>query len=522
MGSTDARLFDLLRASARRWPDKPAAVFPGGGCLSFAELDARSNQVARRLGVLGIGRGDRVALFCDNTLPALVWFWGVVKSGAQNVDIPTLAGRSVIQGILDEARPRAIAFEARQFARFRGGDDSVRLPEIWLSTDEVRAQADAVSAQLHPLADILASEPTDPADPGTGADDVALVVYTSGTTGRPNGVMLSHRNFVSNLEAANSLMHLSDSDSILVVVPLYYIHGRMQLLLHAMLGGTMYISAGFQFPQKVVQELSTFATTGFSGVPYHFRQLLDRTRIADNPPPQLRYVLVTGGALAGEDLERLHHALPAAGIHVAYGQTEASPRITWIGPDDLFRKRGSLGKALPGVKVEILGAAGEPAGPGETGEVVASGPNIMRGYVGGDERELGKIDSEGRLRTGDLGWLDGDGYLFLAGRSSEMIKSAGERIFPQEIESVIATHPQVRECAVIGLPDPVLGERIVAYLTVAPGPPLNLSELRQHCLQSLPFVRVPAHFEIAAELPRTDSGKISRAAIRELAGGSAA
>ena len=303
---------------------------------------------------------------------------------------------------------------------------------------------------------------------------------------------------------------------------LYYIHGRMQLLLHAMLGGTMYISAGFQFPQKVVQELSTFATTGFSGVPYHFRQLLDRTRIADNPPPQLRYVLVTGGALGGEDLERLHHALPAAGIHVAYGQTEASPRITWIGPDDLFRKRGSLGKALPGVKVEILGAAGEPAGPGETGEVVASGPNIMRGYVGGDERELGKIDSEGRLRTGDLGWLDGDGYLFLAGRSSEMIKSAGERIFPQEIESVIATHPQVRECAVIGLPDPVLGERIVAYLTVAPGPPLNLSELRPHCLQSLPFVRVPAHFEIAAELPRTDSGKISRAAIRELAGGSAA
>ena len=236
-----------------------------------------------------------------------------------------------------------------------------------------------MSAQLHPLADILASEPTDPADPGTGADDVALVVYTSGTTGRPNGVMLSHRNFVSNLEAANSLMHLSDSDSILVVVPLYYIHGRMQLLLHAMLGGTMYISAGFQFPQKVVQELSTFATTGFSGVPYHFRQLLDRTRIADNPPPQLRYVLVTGGALAGEDLERLHHALPAAGIHIAYGQTEASPRITWIGPDDFFRKRGSLGKALPGVKVEILGAAGEPAGPGETGEVVASGPNIMRG-----------------------------------------------------------------------------------------------------------------------------------------------
>jgi long-chain acyl-CoA synthetase len=303
-------------------------------------------------------------------------------------------------------------------------------------------------------------------------------------------------------------------------VPLYYVHGRMQLLLHAMLGGTVYFSAGFQFPAKVHAELEQYGCSGFSGVPYHFKQLLDRSKIAQRPPAKLRYVLCTGGALTPEELDRLHAALPDAGIHVAYGQTEASPRITWIGPDQLFDQprvgRGSLGRALPGTTLEILGGDGKPVGPNVIGEVVAGGPNIMKGYVSGDERALGKIDEQGRLRTGDLGWLDDDGHLFLSGRSSEMIKSAGERIFPQEIESVIAKHPRVREVAVIGLPDPMLGERIVAYVTLHPGPDIELSEFRQHCLTALPFVRVPKSFEVMDELPRTDSGKISRSALKKL------
>lgn len=510
------RLFDLLRTSAAKHGDKPAAVFPGGESIGFATLDAHSDRVAQRLRRLGIGPGDRVAMFHDNSLPALVWFWGILKSGAQNVDVPTLAGRPTIQGILDEARPKAIAIDAKQAAALHAAaDEPLRLPQIWLSTDDSRPAADAREAGLHTLTDIVANERAGTSDPGTSQDDVAMVVYTSGTTGRPNGVMLSHRNFVSNLEGANALMHLTDRDSILVVVPLYYIHGRMQLLLHAMLGGTVYFSAGFQFPQKVLLELIEYGTTGFSGVPYHFKQLLDRSKLAQTPPPALEYVLVTGGALAPADLDKLRAAVPKVGIHLAYGQTEASPRITWIGPEQLERKRGSLGIALPGVTVEILGSDGLPVATGVNGEVVASGPNIMKGYVSGDERALGKVDDKGRLRTGDLGWLDDDGHLFLSGRSSEMIKSAGERIFPQEIESVIARHPRVRDVAVIGLPDPLLGERIVAYVTLHDGPPIELAEFRQHCLKELPFVRVPKSFEVTDELPRTDSGKISRATLKK-------
>ena len=509
------RLFELLRADAERFGDKPAAVFPGNEAITFAELDQRSDQVAMRLRRLGVGPGDRVAIFHDNSLPGLTWFWGVLKSGAQSVDVPTLAGRPTIQGVLDESRPKAIAIDAKQIPKVLDGDDPLRLPPVWLSTEDAAEHARASEAGLHTLADVIGSEKAERTTPQGDADDVAMIVYTSGTTGRPNGVMLSHENMLSNLRAANELMHLSSDDSILVVVPLYYVHGRMQLLMHAMLGGTVYFSAGFQFPAKVHAELEQYGCSGFSGVPYHFKQLLERSKIAQRPPSKLRYVLVTGGALHPEELDRLHAALPDVGIHLAYGQTEASPRITWIGPDQLFEKRGSLGIALPNVKLEILGGDGKPVGPNVIGEVVAGGPNIMKGYVSGDERALGKIDEQGRLRTGDLGWLDDDGHLFLSGRSSEMIKSAGERIFPQEIEGVIAKHPRVREVAVIGLPDPLLGERIAAYVALHPGPAIELAEFRQHCLTALPFVRVPKTFDVMDELPKTDSGKISRSALKK-------
>jgi acyl-CoA synthetase (AMP-forming)/AMP-acid ligase II len=180
-------------------------------------------------------------------------------------------------------------------------------------------------------------------------------------------------------------------------------------------------------------------------------------------------------------------------------------------------KEGSVGRALPNVTLEILGPDEEPVGPNVVGEVAAGGPNIMKGYVSGNERELGKIDAKGRLRTGDLGKVDDDGHLFLVGRSSEMIKSAGERIFPQEIEDVLAAHPEVREVAVIGLPDPTLGERVVAYVILAPGASVDRAGLKQHCLAGLPFVRVPKEFHIVDDLPQTASGKVSRAALKRQA-----
>jgi len=516
-------LQDWLKADARRFPDKVAAIFCGAKApyerVTFAELDDMSDRVAAYLRTQNVGAGDRVALVYDNSLPALAWFWGVLKVGAATVDVPTLAGRDTIQGILDEAAPKAVAIDPAQMAKLCAAEDPLRLPTLVLSTEGATAPGLTPVTLEWILSHTEPTVFTTPVTPTITPDDVALIVYTSGTTGRPNGVMLSHGNFVANLTAGNELMGLTDEDSILVVVPLYYVHGRMQLLWHTMLGGTMVFSAGFQFPQKVLLELIEYGTTGFSGVPYHFKQLLDRSKLTSNLPPKLKYVLVTGGALSQDELRRLADAMPGVGIHLAYGQTEAAPRITYIGPDELFVKEGSVGKALPNVKLEILGSDERPVPAGEIGEVAAGGPNIMKGYVSGDHVALGKIDAQGRLRTGDLARLDEDGHLFLVGRSSEMIKSAGERIFPQEIEAVLYKHPRVEEAAVIGVKDPTLGERMLAYIKLRPGDPVSTTELKAHCLQSLPFVRVPKEFIVRDELPKTGSGKVSRGALRTLATG---
>ncbi len=518
-------LFEWLQADAKAYPDKPAAIFSGDSGvagedrISFAELDRRSDAVAAYLQSQGVGAGDRVALLCDNTLPALCWFWGVLKAGAATVDVPGLAGRATIQAIVDQAAPKAICVDPAPAAKHCAGEEALSLPPIVLTTGAALEHLSAADGALVTLEGLL-EQPGTPQPCGASSDDPALIVYTSGTTGIPNGVMLSHANFASNLEAGNALMGLTAQDSILVVVPLHYIHGRMQLLWHAMIGGTVVFSAGFAFPQKVLLELIEHETTGFSGVPFHFKQLMDRSKMAKTPPDTLRYVLITGGALPIEELRRLDEMLPSTGIHIAYGQTEASPRITYIGPDELFVKASdgkfSVGKALPGTTLEILGSDEQPVGPGQIGEVAAGGPNIMLGYVSGDHRSLGKIDAQGRLRTGDLASVDEEGHLYLAGRSSEMIKSAGERIFPQEIEAVLAAHPRVDEVAVIGVKDPTLGERIVAYLHLTEGEPVEPSSFKALCLESLPFVRVPKAFVLRdTPLPKTGSGKVSRGKLRE-------
>lgn len=506
-------IFDLLRQSAEAHPGKPAAIFPGA-TLAFDELWRRSARVAAVLHARGVGPGDRVAILCDNAPEPVVCFWGVLRAGAQTADMPTLAGRDVLQAVLDEAAPKAIVIDPKQLAK-HGAEGGLRLPELVITWGEGGQAAEAQGRTVLLLEQIEADESTRVPDPAITTDDVAMIVYTSGTTGRPNGVMLSHDNFVSNLQASNELMKLTADHSILMVVPLYYIHGRMQQLMHAMTGGTVVFSAGFTFPAKVHKELVSSGVRGFSGVPYHFTQLLDRSKLAQQPPPSLEYVLITGGALSPSGLERLRSALPGVGIHLAYGQTEAAPRITWIGPDELLVKQGSVGRALPNVTLEILGPNEEPVGPNVVGEVAASGPNIMKGYVGGDERALGKIDAKGRLRTGDLGRVDGDGHLYLVGRSSEMIKSAGERIFPQEIEDVLCRFPGVGEVAVIGLPDETLGERVVAYLIPKDGATLDRSALKQHCLAAMPFVRVPKEFVVVSELPQTASGKVSRSKLKQ-------
>jgi len=507
----------LLRLAAARFPLKPAAVFPRGLSITFQQLDRRSDQLAARLQRCGIGLGQRVAILCGNSPSALVGFWGVQKTGAATVDISTQLGLEALSEILDEAAPQALIASAAQVQKVMRGAGGNGCLETVITDATVDETAES-TGRFHFFEHIYESESESPAPLDAKDGDVAMIIYTSGSTGRPKGVMLTHRNLLSNITASVSLMHLDDTERILVVVPLFYIHGRMQLLIHALIGGTLVFSAGFLLPQGVLKELLEQQVTSFSGVPFHFKSMLERTSMSATQFPALRYVLITGGALSAAELKELAAALPGVAIHSAYGQTEASPRITYMSPKDIRTKPTSCGRAIPTVLVEIVDDEGHAVPPGEIGEVAASGPNIMAGYVSGDERTSGVIDDKGRLRTGDLGWLDDAGYLFLAGRKSEMIKTAGERVFPGESEAIIRALATVRDAVVVGVPDPRFGEKLIAFV-VAKGNDTRLSEseLRSHCLQALPFVRVPREFHVLAELPRTGSGKPDRQALRKLA-----
>jgi long-chain acyl-CoA synthetase len=501
-------LFDLLAAAAARFPGKAALMFADQS-ITFEALYRRSKQVSARLKKIGIGPGARVAILHENAASAVIFFWGILGSGAQVVDVPCLAGVETINDIVSECKPLAMVLSGRQHERMmRGG---TTMPDILLMESP---QQSWDGHTYHSLADIIATESPDQSLVRVYDSSVALIVYTSGTTGCPKGVMLSHRNLFANISAANSRVGLASGDSILVVVPLHFIHGRMQLLTHVLIGGTIAFSQGFHFPQQVVHDLATYRVTGFSGTPYHFYTLLERTDIASRRFVHLRYVLITGGAMHPEALHRLSRALPDVEIHVAYGQTEASPRITYLDPSEVLDHPESSGRPLPGVQVEIIGEDGSKMPTGSIGEVVVSGPNVMCGYVSGDETASGKIDSFGRLHTGDIGSFDSKGRLALAGRKSDLIKTAGERVFPGELESVLDKHPAIRESAVFGVPERILGEKIIACVVLETGASVEADELRTYCLQFLPLVRTPREIRFLDGLPKTESGKIDRQRVK--------
>src|SRR6185437_13767928 len=304
-------LSNLIAETAERFGGKTALIFSDQS-ISFGALYQQSRQVAARLQALGIGPGARVAILHENALAPIIFFWGILASGAQVVDVPCLAGVETVDEILAECKPAAIVLSAHQRERLLRGS-ATSLPDIVLVEPPFPIQADERS--YHSLTEIIATESYNAAFPGVHDSSVALIVYTSGTTGRPKGVMLSHRNLLTNITAANSRVSLTSDDSILVVVPLHFIHGCMQLLTHMMIGGTMAFSEGFHFPQRVVHELEKYQVTGLSGTPYHFYTLLERTDIASSSLPSLRYVLVTGGSMHPDGLIRLSKALPGVEIH---------------------------------------------------------------------------------------------------------------------------------------------------------------------------------------------------------------
>lgn len=502
-------LHELLRSAAERDPAQPVFI-RNAQQTSYGQLERSSGRLAASLRELGIERGDRVALAIDGDVDYLVAYYGIARAGAVVVPLCSDTRTKPLVYALQHSEAKAVILDASNLRYLRS--QAPTLPALrWV----IRRGAGALESPGHlecvEFEELLSQR--EEAHEGGGSDsDLLSITYTSGTTGRPKGVMLSHRNLVANVQSIVGYLGLRPPDRVAMVLPFYYVYGNSVLHTHVCAGATIVHAGTLTFPAQVLKNIAEQRCTGFSGVPATFARLLTVSDIESYALGSLRYVTQAGAAMSPALLQRLRAALPQASVFVMYGQTEAAARLACLLPEDLDRKLGSAGRAIPGVTLEIVDAQGRTLPSGEAGEIVASGDNIMLGYWRDPDATASTLRNA-RLHTGDLGRMDDEGFLFISGRSSEMIKSGGHRIAPQEIESAIQSVPGVRDCAVVGVPDPLLGQTIAAFIVPDPGAEIDRAAVLRACAAELPRFKLPEHVLLVPDLPRTDSSKIRRGAL---------
>ena len=340
-------------------------------------------------------------------------------------------------------------------------------------------------------------------------ENCAEIIFTSGSTGKPKGVMISHKNLIANTKSIIAYLKLNKHDRMLVVLPFYYCYGLSLLHTHLLVGGSIVLNNAFIFLGGVIKNLLEYKCTGFAGVPSHFQILL---RKSDNFKitrfPDLKYVTQAGGKLAPIFIDEFRKSQPEITFIVMYGQTEATARLSYLPPELYEAKKGSMGKGIPDVELKVVNEKGVKIKPGEVGEVIARGDNIMLGYFGDEEGTRNTIRN-GWLYTGDLGTVDQDGYIFLTARKKEIIKVGGKRISPKEIEAVILELPDVVDCTIEGVEDQLLGEALKATIVTRTENEKEamIDKIKHHCARHLSLYKVPQIFELKGQLVISATGK---------------
>jgi acyl-CoA synthetase (AMP-forming)/AMP-acid ligase II len=496
--SGEAGLYAQLIGRRAGVADAATAVKHHDDVLSYSELAALALKAAALLKEEGVGAGDRVTLMLENSIEYVSLLLGVWAAGAVAVPLNADTTGEAASKTLGHARPRLVAARARAVDRLGLRRTGLRILEIGPRFSAFRERLEGLAPAE--AAEVRESEP-------------AMLLYTSGTTGAPKGVVLSHANLLANTRSIVEYLRLNGSDSIVNVLPFFHSFGNSVLLTHLAAGARVVIENRFAFPAKVVETMQRERPTGFAGVPATYYILLHRSHFADHNWEFLRYICQAGGGMRVETIERLRKIMPATEIVIMYGQTEASARLSYLPPAMLERKLGSIGIGIPGVELKVAGEDGQELPAGETGELLARGQNVMLGYADDPEATKEAI-VDGWLRTGDMAWRDQDGYFFIVSRKSDFIKSASYRVSPGEIEEVIAGWGGIEDAAVIGVEDQLLGEAICACV-VCPPERFDAEAIRRHCQERLPTYKVPRWVVLEPEIPRTASGKKQYFKLRE-------
>ena len=513
----------FLQDSAARLPDK-RALYVSGQWHTFQEINQRSNKLAHLLLRRGLKRGDRVALIIENSLEYVVSYYAILKAFGTTVALNTENTTDDIRYIVRDCGVRFLITNRKLIGRCvptplegpsaHPGPLGESLEGLFYWCGSVQTEVEGSPLPAVRLPEALESE-SDEDPEGRLVDlDIASIVYTSGSTGKPRGAVLSHLNIVSNTRSIADYLGLTSDDRIMAVLPFYYIYGKSLLNTHFFVGGSVVIDNRFLYPNVILQTMKEQEVTGFAGVPSTFTILLSRSNLRSQRFPNLRYVTQAGGAMAPSVQKEVAEAFAPARLFVMYGATEAAARLSYLDPDDLPRKWGSIGKAIPNVELFVADAGGWPLPPGEEGEIVARGSNIMSGYWNHPE-ETAKVLRNGTYFTGDIGRSDDEGFLFVVGRSKDMIKIGGNRVSAKEIEDALHEHPGVLEAAVIGIPDEVLGEAPKAFVVLKKGSAEStIAELPAFLQGHLAVYKIPKQYEVRDSLPKNDSGKILKLKLK--------
>lgn len=521
-----AFLLSRLRQRVAEHPDR-AALVAGDQRLSYAELWARIDRIGQAL-AQRIQPGDRVALVMDNgtdcvSAPYGIWWAGGVVVALNNAlklhDLAALVAQCGAALVLTDhsvaGLPEALAANAANAARATEAAGTAETAEATTATPALAMTVAELTAEAMASAAITAADAVSPRQRRPG--DTAALIFTSGTTGQPKGVMLSHANLAANVAAVQHTLPMRPDDITLCVLPFHYAYGGSVLHTHLTLGATLVLENSLMYPQRIVTRMAECEVTAFYGVPSSFYLLMARGHLSATPLPRLRYLAQAGAAMAPARIEELRQLLPQAPLWLMYGQTEACSRLTTLSPTDHADRPGSAGRALPGVTLAILDANGGPLPAGERGEVCARGPNVMQGYWA-SPTDTAAVLQDGWLRTGDIGHLDGDGFLYLHGRSRDILKIGAHRVAPQEIEHAVQGVAGVQECAVLAMPDALLGEVPRACVIPAPGhaPSDALKrDILRACREQLALYKCPKQVDFFDAFPRTASGKVQKHLIAE-------
>lgn len=514
---------DFLADSASLHPEKNA-FFAQGHWYTYGQLDKRANQLARLLVKSGLQKGQRVALLLENSAQYVITYYGILKAGGITVALNTESTADDVAYIVRDCCVRFLVTNPKLFPRImalpgdlskcEGRPQESPLERVWVWSDQEMPRAEDVRLNAILLPEAMEGESTAPPSIRMIDKDVASIVYTSGSTGKPRGATLSHLNIVSNTRSIVDYLELSSEDRIMTVLPFYYIYGKSLLNTHFFVGGSVVVDNRFLYPNVILQTMREQEVTGFAGVPSTFTILLSRSNLKSSKFPSLRYVTQAGGAMAPSVQKEVAETFAPAKLFIMYGATEASARLSYLNPEDLPLKWGSIGKPIPNVDLYVADEDGNPLGPGREGEIVARGSNIMWGYWNHPE-ETEKVLRNGLYYTGDIGTTDEEGFLYVVGRTKDMIKIGGNRVSAKEIEEALHEHPAVIEAAVIGIPDDVLGEAPKAFIVVKKGFGESIIEELPKFLQShLALYKIPKFYEIRDPLPKNDSGKILKLKLK--------